>query len=50
VYVAGGAESHAFPTTSGSVQPDKSLLKDAFLVKLGAGGQYRAFLPFVSAP
>jgi hypothetical protein len=58
VYVAGGAESHAFPTTSGSVQPSKSLLKDAFLVKLGAGGQqppppagqYRAFLPFVSAP
>jgi hypothetical protein len=36
--VAGKTESHDFPTTVGSYQPDKALSDDGFITKFQVGG------------
>jgi hypothetical protein len=38
IYVVGYTESNNFPVSQGSLQPDKSVGKDFFVAKLGAGG------------
>jgi hypothetical protein len=57
VYVSGRTDSSDFPTSPGSVQPSKSANTDFFVSRLslagsgggdGGGGQYTAFLPFIS--
>jgi hypothetical protein len=38
IYVDGYTESNNFPVSQGSLQPDKSVGKDFFVAKIGAGG------------
>ena len=55
IYMVGYTESTNFPASQGSVQPDKSIAKDFFVAKIGAGGAQggpdlpnKVYVPLVS--
>jgi Beta-propeller repeat len=49
-YIVGSTESGGFPTTTGGLQPNKGLMDDAFLVKIGAGSGSTPTTPTPTTP